>query len=82
MTAKAEQRAALAKGSRKRQLETRTFFTWFQVLASPMTILNCLSVDRFFLFRLSGIDIIFSLFQDNLDPSQDDVAEVIKDDLW
>jgi len=49
LTAKAEQRAALAKGSRKRQLETRTFFTWFQ---------------------------------DNLDPSQDDVAEVIKDDLW
>merc|ERR1719293_210022 len=49
LTAKAEQRAALAKGSRKRQLETRTFFTWFQ---------------------------------DNMDPSQDDVAEVIKDDLW
>jgi len=49
LTAKAEQRAALAKGSRKRQLETRTFFTWF-----------C----------------------DNMDPSQDDVAEVIKDDLW
>merc|ERR1719356_1953176 len=46
---KAAQRAALAKGSRKRQLETRTFFTWF-----------C----------------------DNTDPQQDDVAEVIKDDLW
>merc|ERR1719348_2213395 len=46
---KAAQRAALAKGSRKRQLETRTLFTWF-----------C----------------------DNTDPQQDDVAEVIKDDLW
>jgi len=49
LTEKAAQRAALAKGSRKRQLETRTFFTWF-----------C----------------------DNLDPAQDEVAEVIKDDLW
>merc|ERR1719251_408588 len=49
LTEKAAQRAALAKGSRKRQLETRTFFTWF-----------C----------------------DNMDPQQDDVAEVIKDDLW
>merc|ERR1712055_714602 len=48
-TEKAAQRAALAKGSRKRQLENRTFFTWF-----------C----------------------DNIDPQQDDVAEVIKDDLW
>jgi len=46
---KAAQRAALAKGGRKRQLETRTFFSWF-----------C----------------------DNMDPQQDDVAEVIKDDLW
>merc|ERR1712109_393532 len=47
---KAAQRMALAKGnSRKRQLDTRTFFTWF-----------C----------------------DNSDPQQDDVAEVIKDDLW
>ena len=46
---KAEQRAALAKGNRKRQLEFRTFFTWF-----------C----------------------DNTDPQQDEVAEVIKDDLW
>lgn len=49
LTAKAAQRAAAAKGSRKRHLENRTFFTWF-----------C----------------------DNMDPSQDDVAEVIKDDLW
>merc|ERR1719348_208943 len=49
LTAKAAQRAAAEKGSRKRHLETRTFFTWF-----------C----------------------DNLDPSQDDVAEVVKDDLW
>merc|ERR1711881_479421 len=49
LTEKAAQRAALAKGSRKRQLENRTFFTWF-----------C----------------------DNMDPQQDDVAEVIKDDLW
>merc|ERR1719187_38212 len=49
LTAKASQRAALAKGSRKRQLENRTFFLWF-----------C----------------------DNLDPSADDVAEVIKDDMW
>jgi len=49
LTAKAAQRAAVAKGSRKRHLENRTFFTWF-----------C----------------------DNLDPQQDDVAEVIKDDLW
>jgi len=49
LTEKAAQRAALAKGSRKRQLENRTFFTWF-----------C----------------------DNIDPQQDDVAEVIKDDLW
>lgn len=46
---KAAQRAATAKGSRKRQLETRTFFTWFS---------------------------------DNTDPSNDDVSEVIKDDLW
>merc|ERR1719147_286940 len=29
LTEKAAQRAALAKGSRKRQLENRTFFTWF-----------------------------------------------------
>jgi hypothetical protein len=29
LTAKAAQRAALAKGSRKRRLEHRTFFTWF-----------------------------------------------------
>merc|ERR1712045_354601 len=49
LTEKAAQRAALAKGSRKRQLENRTFFT---------------------------------LFCDNMDPQQDDVAEVIKDDLW
>jgi len=49
LTEKANQRAALAKGSRKRQLENRTFFTWF-----------C----------------------DNQDPSSDDVAEVIKDDMW
>jgi len=50
LTAKASQRAAIAnKASRKRQLETRTFFNWFT---------------------------------DNLDPSADDVAEVIKDDMW
>jgi len=50
LISKASQRAAVAnKGSRKRQLENRTFFTWF-----------C----------------------DNLDPSADDVAEVIKDDMW
>lgn len=49
LTEKANQRAAQAKGSRKRQLEIRTFFTWF-----------C----------------------DNQDPSSDDVAEVIKDDMW
>merc|ERR1712050_435465 len=49
LTEKATQRAALAKGSRKRQLENRTFFSWF-----------C----------------------DNGDPSVDDVAEVIKDDMW
>ena len=29
LTAKAAQRAALVKGSRKRRLENRTFFTWF-----------------------------------------------------
>jgi template-activating factor I len=29
LTAKAAQRAAVAKGSRKRRLENRTFFTWF-----------------------------------------------------
>merc|ERR1712029_97958 len=47
---KAKQRAAIANAkSRKRQLESRTFFTWFG---------------------------------DNTDPQQDDVAEVIKDDLW
>ena len=47
---KAKQRAAMANAkSRKRQLESRTFFTWFG---------------------------------DNSDPQQDDVAEVIKDDLW
>merc|ERR1719350_1957780 len=47
---KAKQRAAMANAkSRKRQLESRTFFTWFE---------------------------------DNSDPQQDDVAEVIKDDLW
>merc|ERR1712045_64998 len=47
---KAKQREAMANAkSRKRQLESRTFFTWFE---------------------------------DNSDPQQDDVAEVIKDDLW
>merc|ERR1712150_245678 len=47
---KAKQRAAIANAkSRKRQLESRTFFIWFG---------------------------------DNTDPQQDDVAEVIKDDLW
>lgn len=52
LTAKAAQRAAAAaaaRGSRKRALENRSFFTWF-----------C----------------------DNGDPSQDDIAEVIKDDMW
>jgi len=50
LISKATQRAAVAnKTSRKRQLENRTFFTWF-----------C----------------------DNQDPSADDVAEVIKDDMW
>ena len=47
LTAKAA--AMAAKGSRKRMLENRTFFTWF-----------C----------------------DNSDPSGDDIAEVIKDDMW
>lgn len=53
LTAKAAQRAAAAaaasKGSRKRALENRSFFSWFG---------------------------------DNGDPSQDDIAEVIKDDMW
>ena len=52
LQAKAAQKAAAAAakaGSRKRQLEMRSFFSWF-----------C----------------------DNGDPSSDDVAEVIKDDLW
>ena len=50
LTARAAQRAAVAKGAqRKRKLETRTFFTWYT---------------------------------DNEDPSNDDVGEIIKDDLW
>jgi len=50
LTARAAQRAAVAKGAaRKRKLETRTFFTWYA---------------------------------DNEDPSNDDVGEIIKDDLW
>lgn len=50
LTARAAQRAALAKGAqRKRKLETRTFFSWYT---------------------------------DNEDPSNDDVGEIIKDDLW
>lgn len=52
LQAKAAQKAAAAAakaGSRKRHLETRSFFSWF-----------C----------------------DNGDPSADDIAEVIKDDMW
>ena len=50
LTARAAQRAAVAKGAaRKRKLETRTFFT---------------------------------RYADNEDPSNDDVGEIIKDDLW
>ncbi len=41
--------SAGTKGSRKRALETRTFFTWLG---------------------------------DHSDPSADDIAEVIKDDMW
>jgi len=46
---KAEQRAAMGKGGKKRHLVNTSFFKWFT---------------------------------DNQDPSQDEVAEVIKDDLW
>ena len=49
LTAKAAQRAAAAKGARKRALENITFFTWFT---------------------------------DNGDPSMDEIAEVIKDEMW
>ena len=48
LAARAAMKAA-TKGSRKRALESRTFFTWF-----------C----------------------DNADPTTDDIAEVIKDDMW
>ena len=75
MTAKAEQRAALAKGSRKRQLETRTFFTWFQVTIFYHD--DASDCDEAFANLSSNL-----FLQDNMDPSQDDVAEVIKDDLW
>ncbi|TRY63026.1 hypothetical protein TCAL_05568, partial [Tigriopus californicus] len=49
LVAKAAMKAAASKGGRKRVLENRTFFTWFN---------------------------------DNTEPSADDVAEVIKDDMW
>eukprot|EP00095_Tigriopus_kingsejongensis_P004456 maker-scaffold168_size293125-snap-gene-0.27 protein:Tk04456 transcript:maker-scaffold168_size293125-snap-gene-0.27-mRNA-1 annotation:"protein set" len=49
LAAKAAMKAAAAKSSRKRILENRTFFSWFN---------------------------------DNTEPSADDIAEVIKDDMW
>ena len=32
--------------------------------------------------NLDHLIVFFYFIQDNMDPSQDDVAEVIKDDLW
>ena len=81
LAAKFAQRNAAAQETakgRKRvhQQQMKTFFTWYVVLISRKKIIFV------YISVLSTVCLLIYRFCDNGDPSDDEIAEVIKDDMW